>query len=607
MPKKKTGDLQTGRLRIGDSWNAITIIALSQNSPLKAIAEFVENSIDAKARQVTIVRGKEGGQTYLRVIDDGEGIPRDDQGFPDFKYVATHICDSIKRQMRAGGATGIQGEFGIGLLSFWTIGAALKLTCTGNDGRTYEMHLSKGEPGYIIKHRRVLVPAVGVELEIAPLLPGLRQLSGEKMQWYLASELRDRIRSSGVRIKVLDRQARKEFNVEPRQFTGQLLHQLPSVNCPLGDVYLELYLAKPAPEHKVSLCRSGTRVLEDIARLDHFSREPWTTASIEGIVDAPFIWLTPGTRDGVIRDDAYEALCRALEPVEQELIRLIQEQRAAEEQRASKEVLKSVQKALREALLALPADEYDWFDIHARSRAGSITPEDSGPDGTITGLSEDQPAQNPEAGARRAPEQKQFFEFEGPLYSVRISPSSAVVAVNGKRDFRVIARDQRRRLVEKNMSFRWSIVDGAGVLASTAGECVSFLAPAEPCLVRIHVAVRQGERECSGEAIVTVTNTVPAEAKEEGVAQLRRGMPGYTFHKATGELWRSRYDEQRNLVVINNGHRDFVYASRHNARKLRYVCRLFAKELVLMNFTGIPPDQLIERMIELSLYTEENL
>ncbi|MDE0220840.1 MAG: hypothetical protein OXJ90_16360 [Spirochaetaceae bacterium] len=34
-----------GRLRIGNQWNAITIIALSQNSPLKAIAEFVENSI----------------------------------------------------------------------------------------------------------------------------------------------------------------------------------------------------------------------------------------------------------------------------------------------------------------------------------------------------------------------------------------------------------------------------------------------------------------------------------------------------------------------------------------------------------------------------------
>ena len=49
-----------GRLRIGDDWNAITIIALSQSNPLKAIAELVENSIDAKARAVTLTRGRQG-------------------------------------------------------------------------------------------------------------------------------------------------------------------------------------------------------------------------------------------------------------------------------------------------------------------------------------------------------------------------------------------------------------------------------------------------------------------------------------------------------------------------------------------------------------------
>jgi hypothetical protein len=38
-----------------------------------------------------------------------------------------------------------------------------------------------------------------------------------------------------------------------------------------------------------------------------------------------------------------------------------------------------------------------------------------------------------------------------------------------------------------------------------------------------------------------------------------------------------------------------------------YICRLFAKELVLKNFVGIPQDQLLERLLELTLYTEENL
>jgi hypothetical protein len=39
--------------------------------------------------------------------------------------------------------------------------------------------------------------------------------------------------------------------------------------------------------------------------------------------------------------------------------------------------------------------------------------------------------------------------------------------------------------------------------------------------------------------------------------------------------------------------------------QLRYLVRLYVKELVLKNFAGLPADQLLERKIELSLYAEE--
>ncbi|HTL15909.1 MAG TPA: ATP-binding protein, partial [Patescibacteria group bacterium] len=138
----------SGKLRIGDNWNAIRIIALSQSNPLKAVAEFVENSIDAKAKHVTLVRGREHGVHFLRIKDDGEGIRRKEDGRPDFEYVATHICDSVKRHLKADGATGLQGEFGIGLLSFWTVGEELVLTSAGSDGTNYQMQMKKGNPGY---------------------------------------------------------------------------------------------------------------------------------------------------------------------------------------------------------------------------------------------------------------------------------------------------------------------------------------------------------------------------------------------------------------------------------------------------------------------------
>ena len=58
---------------------------------------------------------------------------------------------------------------------------------------------------------------------------------------------------------------------------------------------------------------------------------------------------------------------------------------------------------------------------------------------------------------------------------------------------------------------------------------------------------------------------------------------------------------------MNNGHRDFVFATRSRTLQLRYLVRLYVKELVLKNFRGLPAEQLMERMIELSLYVEEKL
>lgn len=594
----------SGKLRIGDDWNAINIIALSQSNPLKAVAEFVENSIDANARHITITRGREQGDAYLRIRDDGDGIPVNDEGNPDFRYVATHICDSIKRQLKADGARGIQGEFGIGLLSFWTVGRGLTMTTAGADGKTYQMHMQKGSPNYTLNVKRTLLfPESGTELTIKPLLAGVRQLNGDKIQWYLASELRDRIRNSGVSVKVIDRTARKEYKVEPRQFSGRLLHQLPQATAADGEIYTELYLSEPDAAHAVGLYRSGTRVLGNLAELDAFAHEPWTSGFLQGIVDASFLNLTPGTRTGVIQDDAFERFRVALEEVEGALTRIIAEQRRAEDERASRKMLNTIRKAFREALLALPAEEYDWFEIKERRPARGTGP--AGPDEPLE-MEEDTggtPLADP--AAAEPGEQKQFFEYAGPLFSVRVSPQSSVIPVGQSRTYRAVARDRSRIAIDHDLGFEWRIAEGAGGLENDRSEIVTFTAPEQPGLTRIAVTVTQGEIVREGEAIVTVTDSLLPQMKEP--ADYRQGLPGYTFRKAPGELWRSQYDAEQNVIVINNGHRDFVFASRNRSLKLRYICRLFAKEMVQKNFPGYSPDELLERMIELSLYTEENL
>src|SRR5213075_16347 len=138
----------------------------------------------------------------------------------------------------------------------------------------YQMIMRRGDPRYAVSVRRALFDEQGTELRISPLLDGIRSLSGEKIQWYLASELRDRIRSAQVRVTVIDKLARKQYAVEPRQFDGLLLHKLPVVRTPFGDAYAELYLAEPDAAARVGLYRAGTRVLEDVASLPGLERAP---------------------------------------------------------------------------------------------------------------------------------------------------------------------------------------------------------------------------------------------------------------------------------------------------------------------------------------------
>jgi hypothetical protein len=616
---------ESGRLKIGDHWNVITIIALSQNNPLKAIAEFVENSIDAGAANVTIVRGRHNGDHYLKIVDDGHGIK-------DFKYVATHIGDSIKRELKKKGEKGIQGEFGIGLLSFWTVGESCTITSAADDGKARSLRLVKGDPTFAIRDSEELFGRRGTELVISPLLPGVRALSGEKIQNFLASELRDRIVKSGVRIRIVDHTSRRELIVEPRKFKGRLIHELPEAKSPFGEIYYELYFADASHDNAVGLFKHGTRVLADITKLERFSRQPWISSQLEGMIDAPFLQLTPGTRDGVVQDEAYESLCIALEPLEDALVALLEERKRAEDEEASRQILGRVTRAFREAFLHLPSEEYGWLAAKVRdsrraaSGGGGSGSGDSAPGSTLVpseegqgGLQSRESDEIAGAGTIDAsfgeylPEavekdetQKSFFDFAGPLHKLMISPASSVIGVGEKKKLRAVARDRAGRTIDTGIEYAWRVLEGGGSLDGIDSAFVEYLAPEEPCLVTVELRARQGETLIVANALITVTAELVKRGGGSGAAA-RRGLPGYTYQKAPGELWRSRYDPERSIIVINNAHADFVYASRQPMTKLRYIARLFAKELVLANFPEADKEEVLERMVELTLYTEENL
>ena len=387
-------------------------------------------------------------------------------------------------------------------------------------------------------------------------------------------------------MTVIDKLARKQYEVEPRAYEGRLLHQLPAVRTPFGDAYAEFYLAEPADSCRVALTRAGTRVIEDLATLPGLEHAPWSSRYLQGLIDVPFLNLTPSTRSGIIHDERYAALLEALQPLEAHLNGLIEAQQRAEEEQASQQSLRTIQRAFREALLALPPEEYDWFDIQARARSESGSPR-----------------------PRRRRGRSGNEERKGPPISAQRNPASTPV----HRDNSSITQDHysawsspRPPAPHPSMSggafARYRGIDPAGAWRRTCSSHgkspkaaarsrarstrkSSTLAPSTPGLARLTLSVRQHEVTCTAEALVTITASLETSMNEAIVNA--RGLPGYTFERAAGELWRSRFDEERNLIIVNSGHRDFVFATKNRALQLRYLVRLYVKELVLRNFAGI--------------------
>ena len=593
---KKTASATTGTLKIGDQWNAITIIAHSQTHPLKAICELAENAIDAGAASVRIVRRRSRGRLFLEIADDGRGVAPDESGAPDFERIATHLCDSMKRHLGTAQRQGVHGEFGIGLLSFWSLGEELRMTSGGGATPFRELHLVRGERHYAIRPVRGRLAIQGTRVLVGPLLETTKSLvTGEKIARYLSAELRDRIRRTGVTIDVVDAVAHRETRVVPREFDGERLEIPRRYPTPLGDVAVEVYLRGEVVTGPggIAVCKDGTRVLPDIAELLPFQQPPWTDRRLEGIVDFEALALAPGTRSGIVPDGALDALVAVAPAIAADISAAVASREQAEAERASRQLLKQVHKAFASALADLPAEDYLFFDIPKNEP--SLQDREGAGTGASGGSRE--PKQKSRSGAADPP--PLFASDPGPLAAVQISPRRPRRPPGGSCLFTATPCDADGTPIPGGVSVAWQIVSGSAAIATDGTSC--RVASSDTGVVTVEATARQGSVEVSDR--VELKFMVDADGDPAG----GRGLPGYRLDPEHGQPWRSRYDSAANEIVINSAHRDFLASRGSAAKHRRYVGKLYAKEVVLTNFPHESPAEVMERLIEVTLRTEDAL
>jgi hypothetical protein len=110
------------RLRPHDAFDLIRLLARSQSDPRKAVAELVQNSLDAGARRVDMTWFTDKGRRCLRVLDDGEGVFPGRERQEALRTLAQTIGRSHKRSLEPAERHRLLllGQYGIGLLGFWS-------------------------------------------------------------------------------------------------------------------------------------------------------------------------------------------------------------------------------------------------------------------------------------------------------------------------------------------------------------------------------------------------------------------------------------------------------------------------------------------------------
>ena len=421
------------KLQPADPFDLIRWLARSQSDARKAVAELVQNSIDARAKTIRIERRRLRNAPALVIWDDGEGVMPALGREEALRYLGTHVGHSHKlglspaeRHSRV-----IAGQYGVGLLGFWSIGAKLELRSrvagTGvhvltlvEDRQTAEL----GTAPHALDAPDTFTELVVFELHDA----AVRQLSVDDLPIISPRSCVDRFsrrvqRSRSTTISCADsgRNASTSRRGASKEFRSKFPREIAVPGHP--SIRVELYLARGVERPAIQLACAGTLVADDVAELDvlGFDHSPWRSCDLVGIIDFPGFQVPPGTRRGVIPNAAAIAFSRALATIEPMIVAGL----AIHEQRRRSESDRHVVDDLRKALRGLH-ERMPHYDLPNVSDNGTNTPASPVP-GRALDTSE-----VPASEANEEHPQPDLFP-PGPLAAVAIVPAAIEIAAGGER------------------------------------------------------------------------------------------------------------------------------------------------------------------------------
>ena len=585
-----------------DDWTLIQHIGQMQSTnPLRSIKELVDNSIDAFARVssycpkegkiVKVEINKNGAQGYIKLIDNAVGWEADSvSGRPNFEFSVKHIGDSIKKYLKEyirAREEGIAiGQYALGLLSFWALGARLTVfsRCRlpdRNIGSCSKMVWIRNVKEATITHDVSPPSELDKKSGCVVVVDGLEKsrmglVTGNYLRKFLARSCRSRLMKTGVIVEV--HYKGKRFIVRPVKYEGTPFPvKKHHIKGGFGSIELELYLfptVESSEEFKVPIFTKGAKVYDDITQIDELNIYPWNAKKVYGQIDYPYGTITP-SRNAFVNDAFFGAFIRAMKENTAKLSKQIEEIEARKSRRQRKKFYQAFQKTWREILKGLPEE---WW----RKKDKGVTPD-------------------------RKKSEKPEVE-PGPMYRLEISPENAQIQIKTVQSLTAKPFDTNGNLVrEPDIVYYWKIEPSSlGQLKKDMYRTCILQAGKQEGIATLTVTAFQYVEESGKEKTIHKTASTNIWIVSERVKRPPRppsgDNPPSLEEISLAEEIHSRYLPKTNVVQVNNEHKDYKAAKGKSIEALyKYINYCYCKEIAVDRWKNLVNDahELSERITDL--------
>jgi hypothetical protein len=332
-------------LEIGNIQNILLILG-SLYSPVDAAAEYFANSMDAHAKNIEILFGKDSKGSYVLFSDDGKGME-----LSDLTRVAKNIGNSIKKIEANSDSI---GQFGIGILGFVTFGDEMHIVSKKQvDDDISELIIKKGSVECIIEKSKrknlKLSKLHGTDVYIyykekTPLRSNhlVKHISEKYRHSLLKNPINAIVKSGRNRV----------YEIRAFVIRGMAIYSH-KFKTDFGEIGFQFYLSDyEASNTPIKIIRKGV-VICNLIDLDEFDRTPWSHKKITGEIVFDSLEITADRKSVLQNNPQFYILKEKILFIEKSIESYLEEQKKHKLELFDHELKKQLNEIINQALSML--------------------------------------------------------------------------------------------------------------------------------------------------------------------------------------------------------------------------------------------------------------